>query len=45
MLIKYSKIYYEVFLKILSGRYTEKDKRKFDLLCSWLMMESEKNEW
>lgn len=42
MVIKYSKIYYKVYLKILNGYYSTKDKKKFDLLCKWLMVESEK---
>lgn len=45
MIINYSKVYYEVFLKVLDGRYTEKDKRKFDKLVEWLTMESGNNEW
>ena len=40
MIINYRQIYCKVFYKILKGRYTDKDKRRFDILCSWLMMEN-----
>ena len=45
MIIKYSKVYYDVFLKVMDGRYTAKDKRKFDKLVQWLIVESENSGW
>lgn len=44
MIINYRQIYCKVFYRMLSGMYTDKDKRRFDILCSWLMMEGNKNE-
>ena len=44
MIINYRQIYCKVFYKMLNGRYTDKDKRRFELLCSWLMMEDRINE-
>ena len=45
MIIKYSKVYYNVFLKVMDGRYTAKDKRKFDKLVQWLIVDSEVKGW
>ena len=45
MIIKYSKVYYDVFLKVMNGRYTAKDKRKFDKLVQWLVVDSEVKGW
>ena len=39
MIINYRQIYCKVFYKMLKGRYTDKDKRRFDILCNGLMME------
>ena len=44
MIINYRQIYCKVFYKILSGSYSDKDKKRFELLCSWLMMGDRTNE-
>ena len=44
MIINYRQIYCKVFYKMINGSYSDKDKKRFELLCSWLMMEERTNE-